>query len=80
MTVRNNIFRDNKGPGIQISDEDDQEPYGYVLDGNTSTRNYYGIYIWNFGTTGLPPENILRMSNNQIYGNTRQDIWIQARN
>ncbi len=76
VTVRDNIFRDNLGPGIQISDEDDQQPYGYVVDNNVSAGNYYGIYIWNFGTSDFPPENVLRMSNNQITGNTRQDAWI----
>lgn len=76
ITVTNNTFQDNIGPGIQISDEDDQDPYAYVLEGNTSTANTYGIYIWNFGSTGFPPENILRMTDNQITGNTVQDVWI----
>ncbi len=76
VTVRNNIFRDNKGPGIEISDEDHQKPYGYVLENNTSTGNYHGIYIWNFGTSDFPAEDILRLSNNQISGNTRKDVWI----
>lgn len=76
VTVRENTFRNNLGPGIQISDEDLQYPYGYVLENNTSTGNYHGIYIWNFGTSGFPPENILRRSNNQITGNTIRDIWI----
>jgi parallel beta-helix repeat protein len=76
VTVVSNTFRSNLGPGIQISDEDHQQPYGYVLEGNVSVQNYYGIYIWNFGTADFPPENILRVSNNQIVSNTIQDIWI----
>ncbi|MBC8460524.1 MAG: right-handed parallel beta-helix repeat-containing protein [Deltaproteobacteria bacterium] len=76
VTVQNNIFKNNKGPGIEISDEDHQKPYGYVLENNISTENYYGIYIWNFGTSDFPPENVLRMSNNQFFGNTRKDIWV----
>lgn len=76
ITVTNNTFQDNIGPGIQISDEDNQAPYAYVLEDNTSTANTYGIYIWNFGSAGFPPENILRMTDNQITGNTVQDIWI----
>jgi parallel beta-helix repeat protein len=76
VTVRNNTFKNNLGPGIQISDEDHQHPYGYVLENNVSIGNYYGIYIWNFGTTGFPSENILRMSSNQISGNAVQDVWI----
>ena len=76
VVVRDNIFRDNLGPGIQISDEDHQQPYGHVFENNVSTGNYYGIYVWNFGTSDFPPENVLRMLNNQISGNTRQNIWI----
>lgn len=76
VIVRDNAFRDNLGPGIQVSDEDHQQPYGYVIENNVSTGNYYGIYIWNFGASDFPPENTLRMSNNQITGNTRQDVWI----
>ncbi len=76
VTVRNNVFQNNKGPGIEISDEDGQNPYGYVLENNTSTENLFGIYVWSFGLPDFPPENILRMSNNQIFGNIRQDIWI----
>jgi len=76
ITVRNNLFSNNKGPGIEISDEDFQEPYGYIFENNISTNNYYGIYIWNFGTSDYPSEDILKMENNQITGNTIQDTWI----
>lgn len=76
VTVRDNVFRDNRGPGIQISDEDHQQPYGYLLEGNTVTGNYYGVYIWNFGSSDVPPEDVLRMSNNDISGNERMEIWI----
>lgn len=76
VTVTNNVFRDNVGPGIQISDEDDQQPYGYVLEGNTSTGNTYGLYIWNFGSADLPSEGVLRMTGNQISGNSLLDVWI----
>lgn len=78
VIIRNNIFRDNLGPGIQISDEDIQHPTGYILENNVSTGNYYGIFIWNFGTTVWPTSSILRHRGNQITGNTRQDIWIEA--
>ena len=76
VVVRDNVFRDNLGPGIQISDEDLQNPTGYVLQDNISTRNYYGIYIWNFGTSDWPPENVLQRSGNQFTENTIQDVWI----
>jgi len=71
-----NMIQDNLGPGIEISDEDCQSPTGYVLRGNVSTRNYYGIFIWNFGTTGFPPEDILELSRNVFENNSRMDIWI----
>jgi parallel beta-helix repeat protein len=77
VTICNNISRDNLGPGIEISDEDQQNPTGYVLENNISTRNYYGIFIWNFGTSGWPDDSILSRSGNQFYGNTRQDVWIE---
>ena len=77
IIVRNNEFRDNLGPGIQISDEDHQQPYGYVLENNTSRNNYYGIYIWNFGTSELPPESVLRLTNNLFQDNSVQDVWIE---
>lgn len=76
ITIRNNIFCGNLGAGIQISDEDFQEPYGYILEDNSSYDNYYGIYIWNFGTNDWPPENKIKRSGNQFYNNTVLDVWI----
>jgi len=77
VIVRDNHFHDNLGPGIQISDEDLQNPTGYGLYDNISSGNYYGIFIWNFGTTGWPPESIIKRSGNTFSGNSRQDIWIE---
>jgi len=76
VTLKNNNVQANIGPGIQISDEDNQNPFGYVLEGNICTGNYYGLFIWNFGYSGYPPERILQMENNQISGNSIQDVWI----
>ena len=45
VTIRNNVFRNNRGPGIEFSDEDIQRPRGYVLENNISTGNYFGSYI-----------------------------------
>ena len=78
VTLRGNIIQNNLGPGIEVSDEDIQRPAGYVLEGNVSTGNYFGIYIWNFGTTEFPPEDVMRLSGNDFSGNSRQDIWIDA--
>ncbi|MBW8010474.1 MAG: DUF1565 domain-containing protein [Chloroflexi bacterium] len=76
ITVRDNYFHDNLGPGIQVSNEDNQEVYGYVLENNTSTGNYFGIYIWNFGTNDFPDENILKLIGNTFADNSRQDVMI----
>ena len=75
VTLRANVFRDNLGPGIEISDEDFQNPTGYVLENNISTRNYYGIFIWNFGTNDWPAA-IIQRSGNQFTDNSRQEVWI----
>lgn len=76
VTIRNNTFYGNLGPGIEISDEDFQEPYNYILENNTSYGNYYGIFIWNFGSNDWPPENIIKRSGNSFHDNTIKDVWI----
>ena len=76
VTVRNNRFCDNIGPGFEISDEDDQKPYGYIPENNILTNNTYGIYIGNFGTARFPPENILRLKNRYTSNNTVRNVWI----
>lgn len=78
IIIRNNTFTGNLGPGIEISDEDFQNPYGYVLENNTCTGNYYGIFIWNFGSNDWPVENIIKHSGNQFTGNSRKNVWIIA--
>ena len=76
MIVRNNNFHDNLGPGIEISDEDKQQPLAYILENNLSNNNYYGIFIWNFGSNNWPDTTILKNINNDFSGNSIQDIWI----
>ena len=76
VIVRNNYFHDNLGPGIEISDEDKQNPTGYQLIDNISTNNYYGIFIWNFGTNDWPPESVIRREGNDFSGNSISDVWI----
>ena len=73
-----NIIETNLGPGIEISDEDCQSPTGYVVKDNVSIGNYYGIFIWHFGTTDFPPSEILEMSGNTFADNTRLDVWIEG--
>jgi len=77
IVVRNNFFENNIGPGIEISNEDLQNSYGYALENNVSTGNYYGIFIWNFGSTDWPDESIIERSGNHFTQNTRTDIWIE---
>lgn len=76
IIVRNNYFHHNKGPGIEISDEDRQSPTGYELINNKSTENYFGIFIWNFGTNDWPDESIIKKSENDFSGNSKKDVWI----
>ena len=77
IIVRNNVFANNIGPGIEISDEELQKPYGYVLENNVSIGNYYGIFIWNLSKDNTwPDESILSRSGNQFTQNTIKDVWI----
>jgi len=79
IIVRNNVFLNNIGPGIEISDEDSQKPYGYVLENNVSKGNYYGIFIWNLSKDDTwPNESILSRSSNQFIENTIKDVWIEG--
>ena len=79
VVVRGNVFRDNLGPGIEISDEDGQRPTGYVIEDNVSTGNYFGINVWNFGTPGWPASDIISQSGNDFSGNLCGDVWITRR-
>lgn len=76
VIVRNNNFHDNLGPGIEVSDEDKQSPKGYILENNLSNNNYYGIFIWNFGTNDWPDSTIIKNINNDFSGNSVKDVWI----
>lgn len=78
VIVKNNNFHHNLGPGIEVSDEDLQYPKGYVLENNKSNNNYYGIFIWNFGTTSWPDTSIIKNINNDFSGNSIKDVWIEA--
>lgn len=73
-----NRIRDNLGPGIEISDEDCQGPTGYVLRRNRSIGNYFGIYVWNFGTTTLPGPPVLEARGNVFEDSSRRDVWVEA--
>jgi parallel beta-helix repeat protein len=49
-----------------------------IIRNNTFTGNYYGIFIWNFGSNDWPADNIIKRSGNQFTGNSRKNIWIIA--
>ena len=74
ITVRNNTIRDNLGPGIQISDEDDQDPKGYVFEKNIVTGNTFGLFIWGFETAEYPTQDVLFLEDNEISGSILQDV------
>lgn len=73
ILVRNNIIDNNRGPGLQISDEGVQHPYGYVFQGNTISNNDLGVYIWNFGVCPWPDTSIVKMIDNTFINNTEGD-------
>ena len=79
VVVRDNYFHDNLGPGIEISDEDHQHPTEYVLEGNVSTGNYYGVFVWGFGTAGWPGPGIIARNDNDFSDNIRKNVWIKKR-
>ena len=76
VTLRENNIHDNLGPGLQVSNEDNQYIRGYILEDNTCNNNYYGIYIWGFGTTTWPDTAIIKNINNDFSGNSVEDVWI----
>ncbi|THB65542.1 MAG: DUF1565 domain-containing protein [Desulfovibrio sp.] len=45
VVVRDNLFYSNLGPGLEISNEDNQNIQGYVVEGNVCHSNYWGVYI-----------------------------------
>ncbi|NOZ28964.1 MAG: DUF1565 domain-containing protein [Chloroflexi bacterium] len=76
ITVRDNVFRNNHGPGIQVSDTEVAYPRGsrgFVLENNISQGNEFGLYVWNFGVCP-PPEQALRMSGNVLKENRQHDF------
>ena len=76
VVIRKNNFHDNKGPGILISDEEKAKPGGYVIEDNVSKNNYFGIYIWNFGTNDWPDKATISQSNNDFSENEIKDVLI----
>ncbi len=69
ILIRHNVVADNQGPGLQISDEEVQHPYGYVFEGNIVTGNQVGVFIWNFGVCPWPDESIVKMVDNVFRDN-----------
>ena len=76
VTLRNNLCYNNLGAGIEVSDEDRQSPIGYVLENNICRYNYFGIFVWNFGSMDWPEERVMKLSNNQFKDNSRHDVLI----
>jgi len=74
ITVRNNIIDNNRGPGLQISDEGVQKPYDYLFQDNTISNNDLGVFIWNFGVCPWPASSILQMIDNTFSNNKDGDL------
>ena len=73
ILVRNNVIDNNRGPGLQISDEGVQHPYGYVFQNNIISNNDLGVYIWNFGVCPWPDTSIVQMIDNTFVNNLNGD-------
>ena len=73
ITVRNNLIDNNRGPGLQITDEGVQHPYGYLFQGNTISNNDLGVLIWNFGVCPWPEPSIVQMIDNTFSNNKDGD-------
>lgn len=65
ITVHHNWFEGNEGAGMEISDIEPSDPYGYVFYNNVCTGNYYGMVIAGIGRLGE--------GENEIYCNTCVD-------
>jgi len=78
VTVRNNLIDDNRGPGLQISDEGVQKPTGYLFEGNIISNNDLGVFIWNFGVCPWPDTSIVRMVGNTFLNNSAGDHKCEA--
>ncbi len=73
ISVTNNNIHDNLGPGLEVSDESLQFPYGscrYTVTDNTITDNYWAIYTFNMTQCPLPDSVYLVFENNTISGNS----------
>lgn len=78
IVVRHNVIRETLGPAIQVSDEDDQSPTGFVVVDNTIESNYYGLFMWNLGDCPDPDKNIAVFNNNVISDSSKDDILCSA--
>lgn len=63
IIVRNNTFKSNKA-GILLSDEDGQEPFGYVMENNLLQDNTYDFDIYGFGKKSDIKTEIINFKNN----------------
>ncbi|MCH7586072.1 MAG: hypothetical protein IH941_13100 [Acidobacteria bacterium] len=41
------------------------------------SADYFGIFIWNFGTDDFPSPEVLTLEGNDFTGNERLDVWIE---
>jgi len=80
VTIQDNLIADNHGPGLQLSDEDNQYPngsVGYSIQRNTIVANQFGVYLWNFGQCPFPNPEIINFVENDIRDSLEQDIWCE---
>jgi hypothetical protein len=75
VTVRTNWLEGNVWAGIEVTDEEQADPYGYDIHDNVVVGGWYGIFMTGVGRDAAAP--------NLVYGNTlvdalRAGIWLRT--
>lgn len=73
VTVRGNWIERNVWAGLEITDEESSDPYGYEIVNNVLVGNRYGMYISGIGQKGKPRN---RIYNNTIVDSTGIGVWL----
>lgn len=75
VTIRNNWFEGNVWAGMELTDEEGANPYGYEVYDNVCVGNRYGVWLDGIGRDG---EVLNRIYNNTVIDSTEGGIWVSA--
>jgi len=73
VTVRNNWFEGNERAGMEITDEEPTDPYGYKIYNNVCCNNDYGMIVIGIGQAESSPNEIF---NNTCVDNLQYEVII----